>query len=194
MNFPFSWVVRTAEAIEGSTTFSQALTVTSANLSDLLDALIPIVEPGSMLEGQYQAFCELRLKEWQQWGTPVADEPIDHVYFLVSARDIFHLYGKQTSMPDWELEHEAAKLLVPEFDLKVEKEDAMRIIFAHVCTYFQGWLESEIKNPTPRVLKQLSFESREFYGRPPLSNDWHRYPVEEQAPDGLEEFQRVGWE
>lgn len=194
MNFPFSWVLQTAQAIEGSTTFAQALKVTVANLSDLLDALIPIVEPGSMLEGQYPAFCELKLKEWQQWGTPVDHEPIDHLYFLASARDIFHLYENQTSMAEWELEHEAASLFVPEFDLNVEKEDAMRIIFAHVCTYFQGWLESEIKNPTPRALKQLTFESCAFYGSPALPNDWHLSPEEEQAPDGLEEFERVGWE
>ena len=192
--FPFSWVEQTAERIYESPTLRQSLTVAASNLSDLLDSLIPIVEPDSMLEGQYSSFLKLKIKEWELWGPPVMQEAIDHVYFLETARDIFQLYNSSPGLAQWELEYEAGQIFIPEFDLEVDKEDAIRIICTHVCSYFQGWLESEIKFHVPRELKQLTLETWEFYGMTPLPEDWHLYPKEAPIPDGMEEFERVGWE
>ena len=193
-DFSISWVERTADAIEVSANFGQALRVSAANLSDLLDTLIPIVEPGSMLEGRYTSFLELKIKEWKVWGPPVTQEAIDHVNFLEIARDIFHLYEMSPGMAEWELEFEANQLFTPGFEQEVEEEDAIRLIFVQTCSYFQAWLESEIKYPMQRFLTQLTFETWAFYGITPFPEGWHLYPKEAPIPDGMEEFKRVGWE
>lgn len=169
--YTFSWVEQTAERIYESPTFRQSLTVVASNLSDLLDSLIPIVEPGSLLESQHTSFLKLKIKEWQMWGSPLAQETLEHVYFLETARDIFDLYESSPQMADWELEYEGSQIFVSDFDLGADKEDAIRITFAYSCAHFQGWLESEITNPVARELKQLTFETREFYRMTPSPDD-----------------------
>ena len=179
--FPFSWVEQTAERIYESPTFRQALTVVASNLSDLLDTLIPLSDSKCGVEGQYPAFCELKIKEL---GAPSDQLDREHLYFLETTRNIFHLYRKQNSMADWELEYEAGQIFVPEFDLKMDKEEAMRIIFAHTCSYFQSWTEGSIELNEERWRE---WELRSL-------REWPDSIPHDDPPDGMDEFMRVGRE
>lgn len=66
----------------------------------------------------------------------------------------------------------------------MEKEDSIRILFAHACSYYQSWTEAELEWEEERWRE---WELRSL-------KEWPDTTPYDDPPDGLDEFEKVGCE
>jgi hypothetical protein len=174
------------EQIDGSTTLKRALVVAASHLSDLIDQMVSVMEPDGLLETQYAQFCSLRKRDWKEDGS----ETDEYLLIWECAEEIFALYERLPQMSDLEAELEAIKAFAPDFDLEIEKEEAVRNLFAHVICYIEGQKDSELARTTPRTLKQLTFEGPGFDLEGYFPHHWSWFlPPEPDYPESMEELE-----
>ena len=184
--YPTPWTLEVFEQIDGSTTLKKAVVVAASHLSDLIDQMVPVIEPDGMLETQYAQFCSLRKRDWKEDGSE-ADE-----YLLIweCAEEIFALYERLPQMSDLEAELEAIQAFAPDFDLESEKEDAVRNLFAHVIALLEGVKDEVLAGKSPRTLKQLNFEGPGFDLEGYFPYHWSWYlPPEPDYPESLDDLE-----
>jgi len=184
--YPTQWGLEAVRRIDESFTLRAALIVTASHLSELIDQLVPVMEPHGMLETQYRQFCCLRKAECVLDGSEIAEE-----YRLVweNAEDIFSIYDQLPSMTDLEVELGCIERFVPDFDLEIEKEEAVRNLFTNVIAYLEGAKDAELADKTPRILRQMTFKGPGFDIESYFPYHWTWYlPPEPQYPESLEEL------
>jgi hypothetical protein len=185
--YPTPWTLEVFERIDGSATLKRALVIAASHLSDLLDEMVPVMEPDGMLETQYSQFCSLRKREIRPDGSDLNEE---YIFVWECAEEMFSLYERLPHMSDLEAELEAINAFAPDFDLEIEKEDVVRNLFAHVICYIEAQKDSELARTTPRTLRQLTFEGPGFdpEGYFPYHWSWFLTP-EPDYPESMEELE-----
>jgi len=184
--YPTPWTLEVFEQIEGSTTLKRAVVVAASHLSDLIDQLVPVMEPDGLLETQYAQFSSLRRRDWKEDGS----ETDEYLLIWECAEEIFVLYERLPQMSDLEAELEAIKAFAPDFDLEIEKEDAVRNLFAHVIASLEGVKDEVLAGRSPRTLKQLTFEGPGFDLEGYFPHHWSWYlPPEPDYPESLDDLE-----
>jgi hypothetical protein len=184
--YPTPWTLEVFEQIDGSTTLKRAVVVAASHLSDLIDQMVPVMEPDGMLETQYAKFCSLRKRDWKEDGS----ETDEYLLIWECAEEIFVLYERLPQMSDLEAELEAINTFSPDFDLEIEKEDAVRNLFAHVIASLEGVKDEVLAGRSPRTLKQLNFEGPGFDLEGYFPHHWSWYvPPEPDYPESMEELE-----
>ena len=181
------WTLEVFDRIDHCTTLRAALVVVASHLSDLLDQMVPVMEPDGMLETQYAHFCSLRKREFRSDESAWANE---YIFVWRCAEEIFALYEKLPLMSDLAAELEAIKAFAPDFDLEIEKEDAVRNLFAHVIALLEGVKDEVLAGKSPRTLKQLNFEGPGFDLEGYFPYHWSWYlPPEPDYPESLDDLE-----
>ena len=161
--------------------------VAASHLSELIDQLVPIMEPEGMLETQYAHFCNLRKRDFD----PDESEWVNE-YQLVweSAEEIFSLYDQLPSMTELEVELECIRHFDPDFDLEIEREELIRNLFGCVISYIDGQKHAELEDISPRTLQQMTFKGHGF-DMEYFPYHWTWYgPPEPDYPESIEDLER----
>lgn len=160
--------------------------VAASHLSELIDQLVPVMEPDGLLETQYRMFSNLRRREF----TPDDSEDWteEYIFMWETAEKMMALYERAPVMTDLELELESESLFALGWNIEIDKEDTIRSIFGYVLAYIEGMKDAELRDRVPRLLRQLTFhgpgfdlESYFMYQR-----SWHE--SQEQLLESLEFF------
>jgi len=161
--------------------------VAASHLSELIDHLVPIMEPEGMLETQYAHFCNLRKRDFD----PDESEWVN-VYHLVweCAEKIFSLYNNLPGMGELEVELWAVEEFAPEFDPEIEREEMIRNLFGCVISYIDGQKHAELEDISPRTLQQMTFKGHGF-DMEYFPYHWTWYvPPEPDYPESIEDLER----
>ncbi len=172
------------ERIGNAPTFRSALLVAASHLSELLDEMISIMEPDGLLETQYRVFSNLRRRDFESDGYEFSEE---YIFMWESAERIMGMYDRAPVMTDLELELESESLFAPDWDLEIEKEEAIRNLFGNVLAYLKGMKDTELRDKTPRVLRQMTFHGPGFDLESYLPYHWSWYVPPERDLESWEE-------